>query len=149
MFTKVVEVAPLYVLVNMTSSELKIAQSYVNDPSQASVMPLAPKERTSFRWSNSQQPKLIKFIADDYVLWSADITLEDAGALPVQNIKENGDKRFFKVTKKNQQGSLFVIFEDLAQPPYIINNKCIELFATVVQKGYTRPEFIVDVAPES
>jgi hypothetical protein len=46
----------------------------------------------------------------------------------VQNIKKNGERRFFKVTKKSQLGSVFVVIEDLLHPPYQIDNQCHDFF---------------------
>jgi len=116
-------VAPLYVISNLTKSRLRVVQSYINSITEANdAILLVPDDRASFSWSNSSQPKLVKFIADGFQFWSPAFTLQDAGALSVQNIKQNGEKKFFKVTKKNQLGSVFIIIEDLVHPPYLIDN---------------------------
>lgn len=67
--------------------------------------------------------------------------------ISVQNINMKGDRRFFKVTKKNLNGSVFIIIEDLVHPPYLIDNKCHELFASCKQKGEEDPAFFTDIAP--
>ena len=53
-FTKVVEVAPLYVISNLTKSRLRVVQSYINSITEANdAILLVPDDRASFSWSNS------------------------------------------------------------------------------------------------
>ena len=99
-FTKVVEVAPLYVIMNRTSAKLKLCQSYVVNE-QDKMVTLSPEERMSFSWSSPDREKQVKFLAEGFAYWSAEFALQDAGVLSVQNLTSSGEKRFFKVTKKN------------------------------------------------
>lgn len=111
------------------------------------MVTLQPEDRVSFSWTNADREKQVKFLADGYTYWSAEFELQDAGVLSVQNLTASGDKRFFKVTKKNLYGSVFIIIEDLVHPPYLIDNKCSELFATCIQKGYNSVTLQTEVAP--
>jgi hypothetical protein len=43
---------------------------------------------------------------------------------------------------------VFIIIEDLVHPPYLIDNQLRDIFCTVNQKGYSRGEEVVEVAPE-
>ena len=52
----------------------------------------------------------------------AKFSLSDAGSLSVENRMEDGTKMFFKVTKRNDLNSIFVIIEDMKSPPYLIDN---------------------------
>jgi hypothetical protein len=134
------------VITNRTSAKLKLCQSYIVD-NKDKMVSLMPEDRISFSWTNADRDKRVKFLADSYHYWSADFTLHDAGVMSVQNLNTKGDKRFFKVTKKNLYGSVFIIIEDLVHPPYLIDNKCSELFASCMQKGEINPTMITDVAP--
>ena len=80
--------------------------------------------------------------------WSANIALDEAGSIAVQNMTSDGEKKFFKVTKRNQLNSLFIIIEDMKEPPYVIDNLCGELFASCIQKGSAKETDITDVAPK-
>lgn len=101
---------------------------------------MSPQDRVSFFWTDGTQEKMAKFIADGFDFWSANFTLQDAGALSLQNIKANGEKRFFKITKKNQVGSIFIIIEDLVNPPYVIDNLLPGISAVCCQKGFSGKE---------
>ena len=52
----------------------------------------------------------------------AKFSLSDAGSLNVENRMYGGAKEFFKVTKRNDLNSIFVIIEDMKSCPYQIDN---------------------------
>jgi hypothetical protein len=65
----------------------------------------------------------------------AKFSLSDAGSLNVENRMEDGTKVFFKITKRNDLNSIFVIIEDMKSAPYQIDNQLPDMVISYCQIG--------------
>ena len=55
---------------------------------------------------------------------------------------EDGSKEFFKVTKRSELNSIFVIIEDMASCPYQIDNFLPDMDVSYCQLGTSNPDDI-------
>ena len=80
-------------------------------------------------------PKQAKFFVQNAIKATSPFTLANCGSIDVTNVKSDGVKHFFKVTKRIVLNSNFIIIEDMVKAPYKIDNLCQDLFIGYSQVG--------------
>ena len=131
------EVSPHFITVNLTSRTLWFSQSHSPIEAKAQALELKPKERQPYHWSSRDQPRMTHVFVEGAVRPSAQFSLAEAGSLAVANLMEDGTKQFFKVTKRSDLNSIFVIIEDMKSPPYQVDNFLSDLDVSYCQVGST------------
>ena len=133
--TKIVEVQPKYVVVNMSAHTIWFSQAHIPINEQAHCLELQPKDRQPFHWSSKTEEKMTHFSIEGATRGCAKFPLSDAGSLNVENRMEDGTKVFFKITKRNDLNSIFVIIEDMKSAPYQIDNQLPDMVISYCQIG--------------
>ena len=109
---------------------------------------LKPKDRQPFHWPQKNMPKTAKFAIKGAMRTSAPFSLADCGGLSVTNITKDGEKKFFRVTKRIVLNSNFIILEDMEHAPYKIDNLCKDVHMSYFQTGGNNIEDIETCLPE-
>jgi len=110
-------------------------------------LPLKPKDRLPFHWSDKDKPKHVKFFVFGASKPSAPFTIADCGTISLTNVTLDGARHFFRVTKRMVLNSTFIIVEDLENAPYKIDNLSKRVFVSYFQVGCNDINEIEDCAP--
>ena len=112
-------------------------------------LPLKPKDRHPFHWSNRTQPRHVKFFVFGTAEATTPFTIADCGSLAVTNKLHDGRIYYFRVTKRVVLNSTFIIIEDMVNAPYKIDNLSEVVSVSFFQVGCKKIEEIEDCEPNS
>ena len=152
-YTKVITVAPKYILFNKLPSVLMITQAECI----ASPQRLEPQEGIPFHWAERDRPKEItvrsidlpgerKLMSGSQWDWSNAFPIDEVGTINIVTPHMIHNFRFMiiKVERKIHDGTIYIIFEAIGDHPlYRIENYSTYFSFKLYQKGhYDQPLYL-------
>jgi len=115
--------------VNQTCAPIVFSASHITQLEKRYWITLEEGGRSPFHWKDTTKPELARFSSAHSATenWSQSFSISDAGTISVFTKPPQGRQKFFKVTKRNVLNSMFVIIQDMKQPPYKIVNNCKDI----------------------
>ena len=65
LFTKIVEVSPRFIVVNLTSRTIWFSQSYIPITEKTHALALEPKDRQPYHWSSKEEDRMTHFSVEE------------------------------------------------------------------------------------